>query len=274
MKLSLMSYTLARQGWDKDGTFDFVGMARLAQELAIDGVDVVTTYGVDPREVRRVLEDHGLRTVCHTFGADLNHATRGERSHGVDEIKEGIEIAVALGTDKVMVCTGGKPATPRAISRRQIIAGLAEGSEFARRAGIMVTVENHQMAESPFIGSADILEAVREVPGLKITFDGGNALTGDEDPALSFERSAAHVVHAHCKDWIESPAGWISALNGHRYDAALVGEGVVDHQAVLTAMQRANYAGYINLEYEGTRYKADEATCRAAAYLRRLCPDL
>ena len=66
MKLSMMSYTLARA---KD--FDLNRMCELTNELKFDGVDMVTTYGRSPGEIRRLLDQHGLKTICHTFFADL-----------------------------------------------------------------------------------------------------------------------------------------------------------------------------------------------------------
>ncbi len=57
MKLAVMTYTLARQL--KPGeAFDF---CRLATEIGSDSIDVVTTYGQKPEEVRDIMDDHGVR---------------------------------------------------------------------------------------------------------------------------------------------------------------------------------------------------------------------
>ena len=276
MKLSVMSYTLARQGWKRDGVFDLKGMCELARSLEIDGVDMVTNYGIVPGAVRRALDDHGLKTVCYTFGvSQLNAATAAERVAGVDAVKAGLDTAVALGTDKVMIVTPGKAGVPRDISRRQYIRGLQECTALARHAGITMTLENFPGADSPFVISSDVMEAIREVPGLKVTFDNGNVLLGGEDPAVSFQRCAGHVVHAHFKDWVLDKTGKArEALDGRRYESALIGEGIVPHRPCLKAMKQAGYSGYINIEYEGNKYPPDEATRRAAAYLRNMMATL
>lgn len=272
MKISVMSYTLACQGWKRDGVFDLQRMCELARSLEIDGVDMVTNYGIAAAEIRRTMDDHGLKTVCYTLmGTALNAATTAERCKGADEVKTGIEIALVLGTDKVMIVTPGKAGVPRDISRRQYIRGLQECTALARQAGITITLENFPGANSPLVISSDMLEAVREVPGLKITFDNGNVLLGGEDPAASFERCVPHVVHAHFKDWVRAARGQgREGLDGRWYKAALIGEGLVDHKACLAAMKQAGYAGYINIEYEGNDYNPEEATRRAAKYLREL----
>jgi sugar phosphate isomerase/epimerase len=113
---------------------------------------------------------------------------------------------------------------------------------------------------------------VREVPGLKVTYDNGNA-AGGEDPAESFRKCAAHVAHAHFKDWDIRDTladGYRAMLDGRYGKAALIGEGSVNQKACLAAMRAAGYQGCINLEYEGNVYTPAEACRRAAAYLRGL----
>ncbi len=269
MKLSIMSYTFYRQKWEKNGRFDLEGMCRLARELRIDGADIVGTQGLAPAEIKRVLADFGIAPACYTFSADLNYATAAERVNGVDAVKAGTDIAAAIGAPLIMVIAGGKPGIPRDVSRRQYIRGLQESAAFGRQAGIGMTIENFPGAESPFVISSDILEAIREVPDLKLTFDNGNVVLGGEDPAVSFARCANYVAHAHFKDWVLSGKGR-QALDGRCYEAALIGEGIVPHPACLAAMQQAGYKGYIDIEYENNKYPPDEATRRAAKYLQTL----
>jgi sugar phosphate isomerase/epimerase len=271
MKLSLMSYTFGRQGWKKNDRFDLEGMCRVGRELNIVGADMVTTHGLPPAEVKKVLGDYGIAAVCYTFDAPLNFPTPAERKAGVDKVKEGVETAVQIGAPVIMVVTPGKGGIPRDVSRRQFIRGLQESSGFAQKAGITMTIENFPGAASPFVISSDILEAVREVPGLKLTFDNGNVVTGGEDPAVSFTRCVPYVVHAHFKDWVlAEPGQGMQGLDGRCYKSALIGEGIVPQGACLAAMKQAGYKGYINIEYEANKYPPDEATRRAAAYLQDL----
>jgi sugar phosphate isomerase/epimerase len=274
MKLSLMSYTFSRQGWKKNEKFDLEGMCRVGQKLNIDGADIVTTHGLPAAEIRRVLADHGIHPVCYTFGAALNFPTASERSAGVDAVMSGVDVAVEIGAPGIMVITPGKQGVARDVSRRQFIRGLQESSAFARQAGIFMSVENFPGAASPFVVSPDVLEAIREIPGLKLTYDNGNTLQG-EDPVVSFQRCADHVAHAHFKDWIlAAPGKGMEGLDGRRYEAALIGEGIVPHKTCLEAMNKAGYKGYINIEYEGNKYPPDEATRRAAEYLQNLMREL
>lgn len=275
MKLAVMSYTLARRV--PADQFDIPAMCRLAQEIQVKGIDMVTTYGRPASDLRRMVADHGLKTVCHTFMADLNVSDAAALQKGLEQVRQGIDNAVALGTDKVMLVTPGKAGIPRDQTRRAFVRGIQQALPWARAAGITLSVENFPGADSPFVTSADFKAALQEIPELRLTFDSGNVFTGGEDPADSFRQCAKQVIHAHFKDWDVVPEGGrMKGLDGRFYESALIGEGAMAplHGRVLDAMRAAGYAGYINMEYEGMKYPPDEATRRIARYLRSLAPDL
>ncbi len=268
MRYSMMSYTWSRQS----NYFDLVKMLDQVVELKMAGVDFVTLHDKPAKELRKMADDRGLPVVCHTFMADMDFPTASERQAGVDKAMRGIEAAKELGAPVVMIPTPGKREGQRAVSRTNWIEGLKHVVPFGAKAGIAVSIENFPGADSPFVIAADMLEAVRAVPGLKLTYDNGNA-AGGENPAFSFSRCAQDVVHAHFKDWTIRPAGSTDGmlmLDGRRYVSALIGEGDVDQASCLAVMTAAGYAGCINIEYEGDKYRPDEATCKAVEYLRHV----
>ena len=273
MKFSMMSYTMARGDWGKNP--DIKELCQFTRKLGLDGIDWVTTYGVAPQKVRKITDDYGLKTVCYTFFTDINFSEEKDRQPGLDKIKEGIEAALILGTDKIMLPIGGKEGLSRDESRRNVIAGLKDAVKLGKEAGITVTVEHFPDCRGPFIISADINEAIREVPDLRITLDNGNVLTGGEDPVQGFLNSKDSIVHAHFKDWTLAAEGeGKKGLDGRYYSAALIGEGVVDHRAVLKVMQDAGYKGYINLEYEGSKYNPAEAVVKALKTLQDIMSEV
>ncbi len=268
MKLSMMTYTVSRQ----KEHFDLRRMLRLTRELDLDGIDFVTLHDQDPRDLRHMCDDLAIPVVCHTFHADLNFPDAAGRGPGLDNVKRGLDAAVELGAPVIMIPTPAKAEQDSATSRANWIAGLKEAAPLAADAGIVLTVENFPGKESPFVIADHLLEAVNAVDGFKITYDNGNAGSG-EDPAESFERSAAHVVHAHFKDWDikqEPEEGYRQMMDGRYYKSALIGEGSLNHKACLAAMDKAGYAGCINIEYEGNKYDPYEAITRAVEYLRSL----
>ncbi|MCK4244981.1 MAG: sugar phosphate isomerase/epimerase [Candidatus Omnitrophica bacterium] len=269
----MMSYTMARGDWGKKP--EIKKLCQFTRELGLEGIDFVTTYGVAPKEVRKITDDYGLKTVCYTFFADINFPDEKDRQPGLDKIKEGIEAALILGADKIMLPIKGKDGLSREGSRRNVVTGLKEAVEVGKAAGVIVTVEHFPDFRSPFIVSTDVNKALKEIPDLKITFDSGNVLTGGEEPVRAFLNSKDSIVHTHFKDWtLSTDKKGLKGLDGRYYSPALIGEGIVDHKSVLRAMKRAGYGGYINLEYEGNKYSPTEAMVKGLKTLQDIMSEI
>ncbi|MGD9519508.1 MAG: sugar phosphate isomerase/epimerase family protein, partial [Armatimonadota bacterium] len=267
---SMMSYTMAR-GLPEGETLDIAGLCQFTLDLDMDGVDWVTTYGYDPADIRRIMDDYGLATVCYTFPCDLNFPTAAERAPGRDVFRRGIEAAVALGTDKVMLPIGGKSGMSREESFRNVVDGLHEVIGIADAADITVTVEHFSMATAPFLVSEDMNRAIAEIPQLRVTFDSGNCFMSGESAREAFLNSREYIVHAHFKDWSICEPGTPGArlgLDGRYYRATLVGDGDVDNAEAIAAMRECGYRGYINFEYEGCELTPREATLEGVRRLR------
>lgn len=269
MRYSMMSYTIARQG---PTVFDIDKMLKLTRDLQMAGVDFVTLHGKPAAELRKRCDDLAIPVVCHTVMAGGMLSDKPEEiKKASDDVKASLDIAGVLGAPVIMAVTPGRPDLTRAESRRRYIQGLKPIMPLARKAGIGVTIENFPGKNSPFVIASDFFEGATALPGLGLTYDSGNT-AGGEEPADSFARCAPFVVHAHFKDWTvltSKEEGGNEMLNGLRFKSALIGEGILNHKAVLKAMQQAHYEGCINIEYEGN---ADpyEAIRKAVAYLRAM----
>ncbi len=262
MKFSMMSYTMERQGATVSD------IVRAAAELAMDGIDWVTTYGEKPSELRRRSADAGLPVVAHTFF--LRRAERGEPGW-LDEAKASIDDAVEMGAPLVMIPSFSfHGISDRLEARARWIGILAAIAPVAADAGVVLTIENFPGAASAFVTAADFFEAQKQVPSLRLTFDNGNAATG-EDPLESLRAVRKFVSHAHLKDWDRSDEpreGFRPMLDGRYYRPALIGEGCVDSAATLRELEGSGYDGYVNIEYESSRYPAREAVARVLERLR------
>ncbi len=266
----MMSFTMSLQ----PEFFDLTQMFDLTSELKLDGIDLVTLHETPASELRKMADDRGIPIVCHTFRADLNFPTAAERQPAVDLARKSLDAAVTLGAPTVMIPTLPKAGVDRDLSRRNWIAGLQELIPYANDVGVALTVENFPGEGSPFVIATDLLQAVREVPSMKITYDNGNAFSGEE-PAQSFKDVAEHTVHAHFKDWdiVEEGQG-TKMLDGRTMAPALIGEGAIDTKACLKALADAGYDRYINIEYCGRKYNPTEGVRKATEYLRRINEEL
>lgn len=271
MKISMMSYTMAR-GVKKGEPFDVKALCQFTRDLKLDAVDWCSTYGHDPREVRKMMDDFGLKTCCYTFGCDFNFSAEYERAPAREKFQKGLEAAVLLGTDKIMLPVSGKEGRTRGESFRNVVNGIREVIGLADKAGVTVTIENFPNYLSPFISSADVNHAVAELPQLRITFDNGNVTTSGESAYDGFKNSAKWVVHAHFKDYkicAETDRGAMRCLDGKFRRATLVGDGDVDQLGGLRAMKEAGYQDYINFEYEGSDLTPHDATITGIRRMRQ-----
>lgn len=259
----MMTYTMGRQGYEVD---DFMNTAL---KVGLTGIDWVTTHGYDPKELKMRSDDAGLEVACHTFMCDRLLA--GDEKW-LDQVKQSVEDAVALGASVVMIPTGCNAKISRNEFRKFWIDALIEIAPVTDDAGIILTIENFPGSDSAFVTAADYYEAKAAIPQLKLTYDNGNAEYG-ENTVESFKASAPDVVHAHFKDWdiIDHPEpGYRNSLVGKYFKPALISQGNIDTAGCWNAMRDAGYEGYINIEYEGNKVPADEAIAIAAEYLRSL----
>jgi len=218
MKPCMMSYTMARQG------FAVEEIIKTAVNLKLGGIDWFTTYGYDPKELRKMCCQEGLEAVCYIFMAKKLMA--GD-SLWLDEIKHYIDDAVALGVPMVMIPTDNNDKISRDAFRRFWIDNLGQIASLTDQAGLILTVENFPGKDSAFVTAADFHEAQRQVPQLKLTYDNGNA-AGGEDPVASLTSCIKDIVHVHFKDWYiyDGPGkDRCPMLNGQYFKPALIGEG-------------------------------------------------
>lgn len=270
MKLAMMSMCcLPMQGATEA---DLADLCAFSREIGLEAIDYITDHGFAPAVLRKVSDDNGLPVCAYTFMAALDFPTAQERLPGLDDVKRGIEAAVILGTDRVMIPPAGRDDLSRVESRRNWIAGLNEALPIAQDAGVTLTIEDFGIGLSPFVVSSDLLEAVEGAPGLKITFDNGNCFTGGEDPVAAWRAVKDHTVHVHFKSFFlaENPGEGFLAMDGNHYVSAVIGRGLVDNAAGLAALKEDGYDGFINLEAGEAGVDPREAVRLSAEYLTAL----
>lgn len=257
----MMTYTMMRQKG-----FTPADCVRVAKELKMDGIDWVTTYGEDPKLLKKMSDDAGLTVAAHTFF--VPGETLAEK---VSNAEKSLDDACVLGAPLVMIppCPFPDEMDPAENRKRwvEIIAGVAP---LAEKRNLILTVENFPGGASGFVTADDFYEAKAVVPSLKLTFDNGNAASG-EDQIESLKRCFKDVVHVHFKDWDiydEPIEGRMPMRDGRYYVPALIGEGKIDSKATLKALEELGYEGYINIEYENNKYPADEGIKKVLEYLR------
>lgn len=266
MKLSLLTYTLSRKI-----SFPVETPFELCQEAEIEGINWLGTYGNDPKLINKISSDTGIPTVCYTFTESaLPFPDRLQEAS--ENIKRHIENAVIMQAPQMMLCTPGTDRD-RLEYRKMWAEGIGNIHSLFEDANITLTIEHFPGPRTPMATSEDFHFFKSVVPGLKLTFDSGNAYCGGEDPVESYEKCVSDIVHVHFKDYARSEhekPGYQKMLSGAYYESALTGEGGIDFISLARCMLDNEYDGYIDLEYEGDKYPPIEAVKRMATYIREL----
>ena len=138
--------------------------------------------------------------------------------------------------------------------------------------GITLAYHHHMGA---YVESPDDVDELMAVtgPSVGLLFDTGHAFYGGaNDPVRLLERHIGRVVHVHCKDvrpQVIARArndGW-SFLNGVINGTFTVpGDGVIDFDAVLSALHANRYEGWLVVEAEQDPAVAPSYTCAKKGY--------
>lgn len=166
-------------------------------------------------------DEHIARAAQALLAHGVSVATYGAWVH-TDNLERACLIARGVGTD---VIGGGLSGEAR------------EVAPVLRRHGITLAIENH-----PERTPAEVLAKVDAGGGtIAATVDTGWWATQGYDPARAIEELGPHVAHVHLKDVLHE---------GEPHVTCAWGEGIVDIEACVRALERSGYGGALTVEHE------------------------
>lgn len=235
-----------------EGRMSMEAWIDLAASLGLDGLDFGQAWFHDRRPatiagLRRRMQDAGLQACLLRCAPDFTHPDRRQRQAILDEMREMVDLACALGAPMLRVTAGqAHPSVGRTDGITWVCEGFAELLPYASAAGLTLAYENHTKASvwryRDFSEATDVfLEIVRatEGSGLRVNFDTGNPLVQDDDP-LPLLRRVAHRVS--CVDANDS-------RTRGKFEFCVVGQGLVPFAEIFGYLKRAvGYDGWISVE--------------------------
>ena len=243
----------------------------------------------DPAALRESLAARGL-ALCASY-----QWVRFSAEQGIDEdlanVDEILAMLVALDCRTLVVADAMTPERKAIAGRvpadgsrsldeagwRRLAQNLTRVAERAAKRGIRATYHNHvgSFVESP--GECARLVELLPATGATLCFDTGHYAYGGGD-ATAFVREHSNLIgHMHLKDVDPDilsqaqSAGWSFADALRKVIFCPFGEGVVDIPAIVEALRRASFDGWVVVEQDTC---LGDATDRAAAnrdYLRSMC---
>jgi len=264
MKIGSSTYSFARlirNGMKLEEVFD------KTKELGYDQTEVGGLRPPDGTDVfeyaahiRQYCEKIGLEIGCYTVGGDFLRGEGKDPSDEVERLKKEVDIAVALGVDRmrtdVIPWSYLGPMSFRQV-KDAISPYIRSVAEYAKTRGIVIGLENHGY----FIQEGDRMLALIEAvdhPNFGACIDIGNFLCADDDPIYAVSQLAAYAHFVHVKDFLwkdgaaPSPGSdWIVTRGGNYIRGTIIGHGVVPIPQCIKILRDAGYNGGLSLEFEG-----------------------
>ncbi len=209
---------------------DLFGVLRQVAEMGYDGVEFAGYYGHSPSEIRKALDDLGLKAEgTHTPIADF----------------EEDRLAATVETHRTLGCTFAiVPWIPEEMrnSEESCLATAARMTEIAHRLegeGLRTGFHAHEGDMRPLAGgsSAWDLLAANTPSSFIMQYDTANGMAGGADPVKPILDWPSRSVSVHLKGY----------ANGH---GALVGEPDIPWEAVFKACETVGGAQWYVVEHE------------------------
>ncbi|MEV3857109.1 sugar phosphate isomerase/epimerase family protein [Streptomyces sp. NPDC050095] len=209
----------------------------------------VQAYGVEA--AAKLLNDAGLAVSTHCRGGFLTAIDADARRAAIDDNKRAVEEAATLGTDVLVLVSGGLPAGSYDLhgARERIADALVELGPYAAERGVKLAIEPlHPMYASDrcvvsTLGQA--LDIAERFPAQQVgvCVDTYHIWWDDRAPA-QIERAGAQgrIATFQLADWTTPlPEG---VLNGR----GQIGDGAIDMRVWRRYVEDAGYSGPIEVE--------------------------
>lgn len=244
--------------WTVDVSTGFAEMFRQVRAAGFDGIELnvdapghsahsltMRTSDAELQKIRAACEDTGLKIVSISsslYAGKMGSPLAEEREFAKALVRKQLECAAALGADGILCVPGGQcPRIPYAQDWAQSLETLLSLRQEILHSGLFVDLENvwNGFFTSPCAMARFIDEAACPLVGAY--FDVGNVVAFSW-PEAWIDALGARIHHVHVKDFRRN-----GALNCGGSFTGLC-EGDVNWPAVLAALRRAGFQGYLTGE--------------------------
>ncbi len=220
---------------------DLAGTLRAVADMGYDGVEFAGYYGHEAADIRRMLDDVGLRCA----GAHL-----GVKQLQGDELVLTAEFNRTLGNDRLIIAHLPEEMRNTREACLRSAEMLTDMSGRAAAVGARVGYHNHFTEFTPLAGGElaawDLL--FQNTPDAVIMqLDTGNAMHGGADPLVYLRRYPGRAKSVHLKEYSGG------------YDKALVGEGDTPWAEVFELCETIGSTEWYVVEQEN--YALDPLEC-------------
>jgi sugar phosphate isomerase/epimerase len=210
-------------------------------EWGAEGVELTEYFFPKPvtpayiLRLKRLALASGLAITGTPIGNRFTLPPGEARDAQIASVRRWIDVAADLGAPTVRIFAGGAAAgTDASQARKWAVECIESCLDQAARRGVVLVLENDGGVTSDADGTLEIVRAIKS-EWFGMNLDTGNFKTAD--PYSDVERCAALAVTCHFKTEI--------TRKGEPKPEA------TDMARMVEILRKANYRGYLNLEYEG-----------------------
>jgi sugar phosphate isomerase/epimerase len=281
---------------DPEAAIDIIG------SLGFDGIELIATSRGDFKtfwtedrvnRLKQKLERNKLRVsqfaLFQPAVEDLSSLKREERDRALDDFESGCRLAARFEAPFINIVApwarelkGPTSYLPRyyeveqGAPEKKFHIDIAESFNWdqiwstfvetvrgcvarAKAHGLKFTIENHTHTLLPDTGSLlRLCDALRD-PALGFNLDAGWIQLEREYPPVAIYKLQGHLMNLHLRD-----------IDGLMRSFPPIGQGVMDFKAIIQALERTGFQGFISLEQDGHPGDPDmKDTCRQYLKLMR-----
>ena len=176
----------------------------------VNGMNVSALTSAQAREIRRQLDDAGLRVWSLGSPIGKIDIVKDDYPAHLEALKNTIDVAHELGTENIRMFSFYMPAgEDPAAYRNQVIDRLGEMAAMAKAGSVVLCHENEKGIYGD--NAARCLDVLKAVPELACVFDPANFVQCGQDTAEAWTMLADRVRYLHIKDALANgqvvPAG-------------------------------------------------------------------
>jgi len=234
----------------EDCAKDLPGVLKAVAKMGYEGVDFAGYYGYEAKDIRRMLDDLGLKVAGAHIGLETLLG---------DELKRTVEFHYILG-NKFLIVPGLAEERRNSRSAWLETAGIFnEIAEKLKLEGMYTGYHNHSIEFAPMEGEMPWDTFFGNTsPDVVMQVDTGNALHGGADPVPFIERYPGRAKTVHLKEF--------SRTN----DRALIGEGEVRWNDVFKLCETIGGTEWYIVEQESYAYPPLECVEKCLENLKKM----
>ncbi|MAG13263.1 MAG: xylose isomerase [Spirochaetales bacterium] len=241
-----------------------------AKEVGAQGLQIYAVDGPmhpdamsdgERRKLRQFISDNGLAiaALCGDLGGH-GFAVSQDNPHKIEVSKKIMDLALDLGTRVVTTHIGVVPQAPEHPRYRVMQEACNELGEYGDEVGAKFAIET---GPETAIILKEFLDSLGS-SGVGVNYDPANlVMVTDDDPVAGVIILGDHIVHTHAKDGImlkkTDPEriynffaeGGIEDLRMEEFFLEKpLGQGAVDFQGYIKALDQIGYGGFYTIERE------------------------